>query len=119
VSDPKARLDEDERVASEAVAGPWTASGGYITGGEPPNDGDFGEVHILPYAPNEYDPDEKTAAHIARHDPARVLADVERTRRIIAECEYVIRDSANRDTGDGVGLAETILGILGDEVSGQ
>lgn len=53
--------------------------------------------------------------HMARHDPARVLADVERTRRIIAECEAVLDQSAKHDTDYGVGLAETILGILADE----
>ena len=32
-------------------------------------------------------PDEAQAAHIARHDPARVLAEVETKRRIIARVE--------------------------------
>ena len=79
----RARLEEDEHIARAAVAAPWAAKGGSISGGSPPNHGDFGEVHILPYASNEYDPDEATAAHIARHDPARVLADIQSKRRVV------------------------------------
>lgn len=81
----RARLDEDEQTARAAVAAPWTADSGSVFGGEPPNQGDFGEVHILPAASNEYDPDEATAAHIARHDPRRVLAEVDAKRQIIRE----------------------------------
>jgi hypothetical protein len=34
--------------------------------------------------------------HIARHDPARVLAEVDAKRRIIVECESLIDDPAVR-----------------------
>jgi hypothetical protein len=38
----------------------------------------------------------EAALHMARHDPGRVLAEVEAKRRIIAECESLIDDPAVR-----------------------
>lgn len=46
--------------------------------------------------------------HIARHDPGRVLRDVEAKRRMVAECEATIRQ------GVSVGLAETMLAMLAE-----
>lgn len=52
--------------------------------------------------------DAAAAAHIVRHDPARVLREVEAKRRMIAECEATIRQ------GLSMGLAETMLAMLAE-----
>lgn len=41
--------------------------------------------------------------HIARHDPARVLAEVDAKRRILDECESAIRKSAPRSNLNDLG----------------
>jgi hypothetical protein len=67
----RARLDEDEQVARDAGAEAWRKA-------ERPSiwvtraDGPVAQTK-----------DFEDAAHIARHDPARVLRDVEAKRRII------------------------------------
>ena len=82
-----ARIAEDETVARAATPGPWVVrSLGYVAGGGATSL--FGtDVHD---APADHEPD---AEHIARHDPARVLAECEAKRRIVehadafADCE--------------------------------
>lgn len=90
-----ARLDEDERIAQAAGSGPyarWAYAGEYdsYSGGEvylP--DVDHYSKDIYPYkvtSDNEglspsVGPD--AGRHIARHDPARVLADVEAKRALV------------------------------------
>ena len=74
----RARLDEDEAVARAATAGPWVESGvgdhgwgvsfSALGSGVEADDSDQGRAD---------------AAHIARHDPARVLAEVEAKRQIM------------------------------------
>jgi hypothetical protein len=70
----RARLDEDEAVARAATSGPWSAvegsSGAWWV--ELPN---LGDVALDLHGEN--------ARHIARHDPARVLADVKAKRAIV------------------------------------
>lgn len=80
-----AQLDEDERVAKAANAGPWSV-----------NDETYAETI---YAADGTDVvaggrwggeasvfnDTEDALHIVRHDPARVLREVEAKRRILAE----------------------------------
>lgn len=56
--------------------------------------------------------DDVQAAIAAPTANARLLREVATKRRIVDECEYVIRDSEKRDTGDGLGLAETMLTLL-------
>lgn len=93
----RARLDEDEQVAREATnhTGRWRWDHGY---GEQCNDPEcpYGEL-VDEAEPGEtiagtvlmdvhgYDVREswQGAEHIARHDPARVLAEVEAKRRTI------------------------------------
>lgn len=78
----RARLDEDERIARTA------ASVGYA------------DLRSLPAPEEHWDPgdiaahwrddggeDNPTAEHIARWDPARVLAEVESKRQIVNLCE--------------------------------
>ncbi|MEU2788994.1 DUF6221 family protein [Streptomyces sp. NPDC007100] len=73
------RLDEDEAVARAASPGPWTQVG----------IGDYGwavSFNRPDYAGVETEDDDQGRAdadHIARHDPARVLAEVEAKRRLL------------------------------------
>jgi hypothetical protein len=66
----RARLNEDERVARAAKPGPWRADGGSVYATHPTDE-------VVDYT--------ESAGHIARHDPARVLHEVEAKRRIIEE----------------------------------
>jgi hypothetical protein len=69
----KARLDEDDRVARNASDGPWVKHVGYISGGP------TGATRVTQQA------QAWNADHIARHDPARVLREVEAKRQILNE----------------------------------
>lgn len=88
----RARLDEDERIAKAATPGPWLV-----------NDESFIETiyardgHTAVVAGGRWGGEapvfesDEDATHIARHDPARVLAEVEAKRRLLlwaesAEC---------------------------------
>ncbi|WP_432091049.1 DUF6221 family protein [Streptomyces sp. NRRL F-5630] len=72
----RARLDEDEAAARAAKPGPWSADGGAVYGIHP-TDG------VVDYS--------ESAAHIARHDPARVLAEVE-VKRALLELHHEVED---------------------------
>jgi hypothetical protein len=80
----KARLDEDDEIARQASAGPWTKEVGYISGGPE------GAVRVAQQA------QAWNAAHIVRHDPERELREIESKRLIVDEyattCQ--IRDDA-------------------------
>lgn len=79
----RARLDEDEAVAREATPGPWRVDNpGFPEAivdpaGEAIVSGSRWGGEAPVFASGE------DAKHIARHDPARVLADVEAKRRIV------------------------------------
>lgn len=77
----RARLDEDERTARHATQGPWVDELGHpIRGGH--------ELRfIIAQQAQRWN-----SQHIARHDPARVLAEVEAKRRMIALCEPPLVD---------------------------
>ncbi|MFC9247766.1 DUF6221 family protein [Streptomyces sp. NPDC057136] len=64
------RLDEGEAVARAATQGDWVWSREFVT---PPG---YHHRTIGPLEPGD-------AAHIARHDPARVLREVEAKREIL------------------------------------
>ncbi|MGA4726281.1 DUF6221 family protein [Micromonospora taraxaci] len=85
----RAQLDDDERVAREATWGPWEV--GPTFGGrdnrvyvkpEGPGIDTIGTCVIAGQVANtpQY---RANAQHIARHDPARVLAEVDAKRRIL------------------------------------
>jgi hypothetical protein len=81
----RAQLDEDERVAKMAEIldpAPWanrvsTTPGGHVEG-RIAGAGGHTVVHVKDQAP-----DFDSATHIARWDPARVLAEVDAKRRIL------------------------------------
>jgi hypothetical protein len=99
----RARLDEDEQVAREASPGEWRPDAApdgrwYIDPGHDTDD--------VGQAARRAD-----AEHIARHDPARVLREVEAKRRILdlhADTRpYVYRDDGTRACGEcGDGTVE-------------
>src|SRR6266702_4239538 len=69
-----ARLDEDEAAANAARAGPWRYDGSAVIAATGLNVTPAGAHHSI---------HEDDAAHIARHDPARVLREVAADRRIM------------------------------------
>jgi hypothetical protein len=74
----RAQLDEDERVALAATAGAWvvtTTDGRSVCGVQA-----LGRLNGIPATSVHCRAD---AEHIARHDPARVLAEVEAKRRLL------------------------------------
>jgi hypothetical protein len=107
------QLDEDERVAQEALhedavrPGEWMTEHHDMDPQQPhtchiaeDRAGHYWSVAHAVYIPN--------AEHVARHDPARVLAEVERGRRDIAAKRRILDDydivvSAIRRTDDVAG----------------
>lgn len=87
-------LDEDERIARAATAGPWRAHDthlGQYGYAATVLSGDGNDTDLRAWLPSmSNEPwDEKRnvwadAAHIAAHDPARVLRDVEMKRSLVA-----------------------------------
>lgn len=79
-----ARLDDDERLASAASPGPWSENAEsdevMAVDGITVCDG-------FALSGNQL---RATVAHIARHDPARVLAEVEAKRRILDEHRPIV-----------------------------
>jgi hypothetical protein len=75
----EARLTEDELTAQAAIEGSpvWRAHYDY-------RDVKDADGHFVVLADSRY-PTAEQAAHIARHDPARVLRDCEIKRALIAE----------------------------------
>ena len=74
-----ARLDEDEQQARAAISGQVDWENGW---GESKTPG-FPGVGIVPHVGRIHE--DVQAAHVAKWNPARVLADVEAKRRILAE----------------------------------
>lgn len=113
-----ARLDEDEAMAKAAPGNAWQAFGEADVAGAAVYD----EQWVL-LNPVRYDHDnalsskpgatgpqyiqrsrDELCAHIARHDPARVLRDVAAKRAILAECARSIECG-----DDGRVLAEAVI----------
>lgn len=79
-----ARIAADEAKARDATPGPWRASDGernVYESGEHAN----AAVAVGPYGCDVG----ASAEHIARHDPARVLAEVDAKRRIVTQFQTV------------------------------
>lgn len=97
----RARLDEDERIAREADGPHWRPGDGnvsegglYALDGDPAGENDgwaiawfkMGETNPgqqLPAFSNRKRHPHENSVHAARHDPARVLREVEAKRRIV------------------------------------
>ncbi|MEU2075405.1 DUF6221 family protein [Streptomyces sp. NPDC013489] len=73
----RARLNEDEQTARHATDGPWVDEPGH------PIRGGYELRFVIAQQAQRWN-----SQHIARHDPARVLAEVDAKRRIIDECAY-------------------------------
>jgi hypothetical protein len=96
----KARLDEDEAAAKAATPGPWEPET-YIDEDEPVGVEYLvaapAEAHLVAGAGLGGPQAEKDTAHIARHDPARVLREVAAKRRTL-EC--------HASCGSGIGYCD-------------
>lgn len=80
------RLAEDTKAAAAAsgdLGREWTGDGGNVYSGHPT----MVVADCLDAAP---------ASHIARHDPARVMADIEAKRRIVEAYLYLANDADMR-----------------------
>jgi hypothetical protein len=114
----RTRLDEDERIARAAVGRRWRAVPASDRGEE------LEEAYVLDeesqYIVGLADtPDTGAtcddAAHIARHDPARVLAEVDAKRRTLTYLEYVMTtddDPVTRSVANQV--VEFMAGLYAD-----
>lgn len=88
----EARLAEDEATARAATAGPWLIDEGdekpdhslTIKGG-PDQLPDVPGRETVVYSPYIWDETRPDFAHIARHDPARVLAEIAAKRAVVKE----------------------------------
>lgn len=115
----RARLDEVERLAGVAIETYGGADQWRLRRDTDPDYGtewrlDVGDRSILagyPSDEDEYPFRRSELAHIAEHDPARVLADVEAKRRIVEECKHII-DTHFSDDFTADTLAEDCLKLL-------
>ncbi|MFF8910182.1 DUF6221 family protein [Streptomyces olivaceoviridis] len=83
----RARLDEDEQTARRATEGPWTAEVSSETGHcVIPSDAQSTREYV---ARTQLYAAAFDAEHIARHDPARVLREVEAWRAVLDFVETV------------------------------
>lgn len=99
----RARLDDDEQTARAATDGPWTAwQKGSLHG--------LGDLLHAVTMPGQGPGDRALivtaswldAGHVARHDPARVLAEVEAKRLLLAEYADVVgNESADYEWAGG------------------
>src|SRR5690348_9322045 len=90
----RARLDEDEATAQAATAGPWSVADRgdvMVTGSEDA----YGYPHYVTcdFEGLRASVDAEDADHIARWDPARVLAEVEARRRIVERFAPIAADT--------------------------
>lgn len=91
----RARLDEDEQAARVAAPGPWTTMGQRVLDASPPSNR-LGMGMAVGHAAASADYNE-TADHIARHDPARVLAEVDAKRQALDHYERCARHNKGDD----------------------
>ncbi|WP_416476984.1 DUF6221 family protein [Streptomyces sp. LKA04] len=86
----RAQLDEDERIARAATAGPWTQSGIGEYG--------WGVSFSVPGAGVEADDSDQGRAdadHIAEHDPARVLREIDAKRLAIDHYQRIFQHAVD------------------------
>lgn len=105
-----ARLDEDETAARAAREGPWAIRRDSIGNTEvysvPRELQQGGDSSVFPDAWHE-----GSAGHAARHDPARVLREVETKRRILGRYENVLSSLATC-SGDEVNSYRAMAHVM-------
>lgn len=95
------RLDEDERIAraaawDEDVAAKWRAGStphGGVQGAPRWYVEDAYEDAVVSRVDPQGSEDQGIAEHIARHDPAHALAEIEAKRKAVDACAYFLHDS--------------------------
>jgi hypothetical protein len=104
------QLDDDEALARAAPPGSWTAipanSQGSIVERDAPT---YPARYVI--VPDEYGDGvvPADAAHIARHDPARILREVEAKRRILNRIESLLRPMPADASSAAVGIVTARL----------
>lgn len=111
----RAQLDDDERTAREAGGASWEelpVSGWVHTSALPASEWQPpGYDHHVASAPLPAD-----RAHIVRHDPARVLREIDAKRQIIDECAHW-HDKLAREAVDPSPVPFPALGEVLDAVT--
>lgn len=100
----RARLNEDEQAARECGGAPWSAQPSLNAVHVEPKAiadnklawGELGHVATVLH--------ERDQQHIARHDPARVLREVEAKRRLIADFEMYDASARYPDSEGGIAI---------------
>ena len=111
----RARLDEDEAVARDAttdcgMSAEWNEpTSGCLDVGLPDHGGEDWQDYVWPQG------DSRVTRFIARHDPARVLREVEANRAILARYEF-ISQAATVNTGREKVTVEKIAATLERDV---
>lgn len=103
-----ARYDEDEATARAATQGRWHRNQGWasspsIDAGEYDTVIGPGEVRCATYCyggSSSVEVSDEDAAHIAHHDPARVLAEVAAKRAILAAASDYMPELDSGDNGE-------------------
>lgn len=131
----KARLDDDERAATAATPGPWRYDPGkqwfsienkmlrdaaaragvqgeeFVGAGLPD-----ATIGVAATGPADHPQSMADAAFIARHDPARVLREVEARRRLVEQCVITGPDlsfiGSEFHPGDDTELSAFTLALL-------
>lgn len=111
------QLDEDERIARAArdaefcKDGRWVVKGpfGEGLGGihSEPGEAILGEEENVPFA---------IADHAVRHDPARVLREVEANRRIVRECTELLPEDALGVSSSAETMLRTLVTVYADHL---
>ena len=106
----RARLDEDAALAGAASPGPWSANAEadevLAVDGVTVADGFALSSRQL----------RATTEHIARHNPARVLAEVEAKRRAVNECAYW-NEKLSQEAANPSKYPQPGLGLILDAVN--
>ncbi len=87
----RARLDEDEALAREAPAGPWHI-GNAVDPTQPCSVHTFPSVRLVADGLNWL-----VAEHIAHHNPARVLREIDAKRGVVDRYEFACKEAAATD----------------------
>jgi hypothetical protein len=111
----RAQLDDDERVARAASTAPWlrdeaNASIRHSGPSASKSSESFGMYVIASVGAHDIGrPSHEDAEHIARWDPARVLAEVDAKRRILDELWDVLRTASHYTTVESCDELDAIL----------